>query len=93
MTVGFFIIVLVVVGGLVLGRSAREQPAASKRAPLTIIWALIALLIAGLAVAAFVKSETWSWIFGISLMLATPVALFFSMAYVIASGQSGRNKK
>ena len=82
---GYYTIIGLVVVGVAYG-FFRKQPTAEKKSNSG--WAgllVLGTLMGGLVIAGNAGSENWTWFFGLSLMVVTPIMLFFAIGSSVGS--------
>lgn len=90
---GGYIAIAALIGiGILAGRRSRARPAADTRRSMTSVWLTLGALVAGLVIAGVVGSETWTWVFGLALMVACPVALFYGIGHGLGSAGKSRDQ-
>jgi MFS family permease len=82
---GYYIIIGLFLMGVAYG-FFRKKPPEEKKSKLG--WAglfVLGALMGGLVIAGNAGSENWTWFFGLSLMVVTPIMLFFAIGSSVGS--------
>ena len=82
---GYITILVLVAVGVLYGRHKKVQAPLKKSNSGWKGLGVLAVLIAGLVIASSVGSETLTWMFGLSLMIAIPLMLVFAIGSAIGA--------